>query len=134
MNTHYGVLVFGGDPAGEHPDEELRGQAPRMELLCSGPEEFCWKAVSRWTAKKPLRMWETAEVLARDPSVVRAEVHPINEATELLAEKASIDVATARTILLNALEMAKLELTGEVVDDDDLGPTLPGNHISGKEA
>lgn len=71
MNTNYAVIVFGGDPASEHPDEELRGSSPTMTFLAAGPEEFCWEAVERWTAKHPLRMWETAEVLARDPSVVR---------------------------------------------------------------
>lgn len=24
MNTHYAVIVFSGDPACEHPDEEIR--------------------------------------------------------------------------------------------------------------
>lgn len=134
MNTHYGVIVFGGDPAGEHPDVGLRGQAPRMEFLCSGPEEFCWEAVARWTAEKPLRMWETAEVLTRDPSVVRAEGSSLNATAELLAANSGVDVATARTILLSVLEMVKLEFIDKVVHDDDLGPTLPGNHTSGKEA
>lgn len=71
VNTHYGVLVFGGDPAGEHPDEVLRGQGPTMEFICAGPEEFCWAVLTRRTAEHPLRMWETAEVLARDISAVR---------------------------------------------------------------
>lgn len=71
VNTHYGVLVFGGDPAGEHPDEALRCRPPTIEFICTGPEEFCWVVLTRWTAQHPLRMWETAEVLARDVSAVR---------------------------------------------------------------
>ena len=72
MNTHYGVLTFSGDSADEHPDEELRGSGPRLEMIAQGPEEFCWDALAKWTAKHPLRLWEEAEVLARHPSVVRA--------------------------------------------------------------
>lgn len=71
MNTHYGVLVFSGDPAEEHPDQDLRGQPPLMTRIACGPEEFCWAALEAWTAKHPLRMWEDAEVLTRHPSVVR---------------------------------------------------------------
>lgn len=71
VNTHYGVIEFGGDPAAEHPDEELRGSGPTLTLICAGPEEFCWAALARWTAKRPLRLWETAEVVARDPALVR---------------------------------------------------------------
>ncbi len=70
-NTHYAVLAFSGDPAGEHPDPDLRGQCPSLTLIASGPEDFCWNAVVRWTADHPLRMWEEAEVLERHPSVVR---------------------------------------------------------------
>ena len=73
MNNHYAVIVFSGAPAGEHPDEELRGSGPRMELIAAGPEEFCWQALADWTAQHPLRMWEEAEVLARHPSVVRVQ-------------------------------------------------------------
>lgn len=69
-NTHYGVIVFGGDPDNEHPDEELRGSAPSLSYIASGGEEFCWQALARWTQGHPLRLWEEAEVLARDPSVV----------------------------------------------------------------
>lgn len=71
MNSHYAVLVFGGDPAGEHPDEELRGSGPAMTFIAAGPAEFCWEALGRWTGAHPLRLWETAEVLTRDPSTVR---------------------------------------------------------------
>lgn len=76
MNTHYAVVVFGGDPAAEHPDEELRGSGPRMEQIASGSEEHCWASIARWTAEHPLRMWETVEILARDPAVVREPVTP----------------------------------------------------------
>lgn len=66
MNTtHFAVIYFSGDPAGEHPDPDLHGHAPRMEIIAAGDEEFCWKALADWTASHPLRMWETAEVLAR---------------------------------------------------------------------
>lgn len=71
MITHYAVVMFGGDPASEHPDDDLRGEAPTMTLIAAGPEAFCWDAVAKRTASHPLRMWETVEVLARDPSVVR---------------------------------------------------------------
>jgi len=71
MNTHYAAIVFSGDPAGEHEDEELRGHAPSLTLLASGPEEFCWESARRWTARHPLRTWEEVEVLTRHPSVVR---------------------------------------------------------------
>lgn len=74
MNTHYAVIVFGGDPVGEHPDPELRGAAPSLTLVACGPEDFCWQALAEWTAGHPLRMWEDAEVLARHPTVVRDTV------------------------------------------------------------
>lgn len=72
MNTHYAVIEFSGDPAEEHPDEELRGHSPSLTMIACGPEEFCWDALAKWTVSHPLRMWETAEVLTRHPSVVRA--------------------------------------------------------------
>jgi hypothetical protein len=65
MNSHYAVVVFSGDPANEHPNEELRGHAPCMDLIACGDEAFCWDSLSRWTTTHPLRMWETAEVLVR---------------------------------------------------------------------
>ena len=74
MNTHYAVIVFSGDPAGEHEDEELRGSCPSMTLIGCGPEEFCWESLTRWTAAHPLRRWEEGEVLTRHPSVVRVPV------------------------------------------------------------
>lgn len=70
-NTHYGVIEFSGDPAEEHPDEELRGRGPSLQLIAAGPEDFCWDALTKWTEAHPLRMWETAEVVERHPSVVR---------------------------------------------------------------
>lgn len=69
-NTHYAVIVFSGDPASEHPDAELRGSHPTMQLLACGPERFCWDTLTTHTATVPLRQWETAEVLARDPATV----------------------------------------------------------------
>lgn len=71
MNTHFAVIHFSGDPAGEHPDETLRGSSPKLTLIAAGPERFCWDALNAWTAKNPLRMWETAEVVTRHPSAVR---------------------------------------------------------------
>ena len=71
MNTHYGVISFSGDPAGEHKDEALRGHGPSLALIACGPEEFCWAMLATWTALHPLRRWEEAEVLARHSSVVR---------------------------------------------------------------
>lgn len=69
MNTHYAVIVFSGDPSGEHPCPELNGSSPTMSMIASGNEEFCWNSIARWTAKNPLRMWEKAEILARHESV-----------------------------------------------------------------
>jgi hypothetical protein len=71
VNTHYAVISFSGDPGAEHPDPELRGLGPSLAFVAVGPEDFCWDALGRWTAKHPLRMWEEAEVLQRDPAVVR---------------------------------------------------------------
>jgi hypothetical protein len=72
MNTHYALILFSGDPDSEHPDPELNGRGPQAEFIAAGPEDFCWSALAQWTVKHPLRMWETAEVVARHPSVVRA--------------------------------------------------------------
>lgn len=69
MNTHYAVIAFSGDPAGEHNDDELRGAPPQLDLIACGPEQLCWDALTAWTEKHPLRMWEHAEVLARDPDL-----------------------------------------------------------------
>lgn len=71
MNTHYAVVTFSGDPAGEHPDPELNGKGPSLDMIACGSESFCWDAITKWTVKHPLRMWEAVEVLARHPSVVR---------------------------------------------------------------
>jgi hypothetical protein len=70
-NTHYALLLFSGDPGEEHPDDELRGLCPSTTLLAAGPEPYCWEAVLRWTEANPLRLWEHAEVVARDPNLVR---------------------------------------------------------------
>jgi hypothetical protein len=72
VNTHYAVVTFSGDPAGEHPDEELRGRAPHLSLVACGPEEFCWDSLTKWTERHPLRMWEEGEVLVRDPALAAA--------------------------------------------------------------
>lgn len=64
-NTHYGVVVFTGDPDEEHPNESLRGRCPHMELICAGTEEGCWAALNAWTMRHPLEQWQHAEVLAR---------------------------------------------------------------------
>ena len=70
--SHYAVIVFSGDPCSEHPDEDLRGSEPRMEFIAQGSAEFCWEALARWTDGHPLRMWEEAEVLARDLATATA--------------------------------------------------------------
>ena len=74
MNTHYALIMFSGDPANEHPDADLRGQAPSATFIAAGPEQFCWDSLTQWTAKHPLRMWEEAEVVERHSSVVRLPV------------------------------------------------------------
>ena len=73
MNTHFGLIAFSGDPASEHPDEELRGHAPSLELIAAGPEFFCWQQLEAWTTARPLRQWEWVEVVQRDPEVVLRE-------------------------------------------------------------
>lgn len=64
-NTHYGVIVFGGDFDGDHPDPLLRGREPHMELIGCGTEQDCWDAMAEWTNTFPLRRDEHAEVLTR---------------------------------------------------------------------
>jgi hypothetical protein len=79
VNTHYAVIYFSGDPDAEHPDEELRGESPHIELIWAGSEDFCWRALADWTTRRPLRLWERAEVLARthiekgDPNMTDTE-------------------------------------------------------------
>lgn len=73
MNTHYAVITFSGDPACEHDDPELNGSAPWMTLIAAGPEKFCWDALAAYTERHPLREWEEAEVVQRDPHVVRIQ-------------------------------------------------------------
>ena len=69
-NTHYAIVVFGGDPGGEHPDPELRGCGPQLTLIGSGSEEFCWSAITDWTSNHPLRQSEHAEVVAQSPQMI----------------------------------------------------------------
>lgn len=71
MNTHYAVVVFGGDFDNDHPDPKRRGLGPTLEMVGCGDEAFCWDAARSWTAAHPLGRDETVEVLARDPQVVR---------------------------------------------------------------
>ena len=71
MITHYAIIHFTGDPVDEHPDDELRGQAPSLTLIAAGPEEFCWQALNLWTTEHPLRQWEAGEVVQRDPAAVQ---------------------------------------------------------------
>jgi hypothetical protein len=75
-NTHYGAIVFSGDPACEHPEEELRGHRPSIDLIACGPEEFCWESLAAYTKAHPLRLWETAEVLARTVELDRVAIFP----------------------------------------------------------
>jgi hypothetical protein len=70
MNSHYAVVVFEGDPGGEHPDAELRGHGPRLTLIGSGSADFCWAVIASWTGRHPLRQWEHAEVVARSPEMI----------------------------------------------------------------
>lgn len=79
MNTHYGVVVFSGDPDGEHDDPDLNGHSPSIMLICSGSKQFCWDSMTTWTAKHPLRKWEYVEVLAKDSQVVGADWKAIAE-------------------------------------------------------
>lgn len=67
--THYAVVAFDGDFDGTHPDPELRGQHPQLQLIACGPADFCWDSVAGWTRTHPLRDGERVEVLARDPAV-----------------------------------------------------------------
>jgi hypothetical protein len=68
-NTHYAIVVFDGDPGGEHPDPELCGRGPHLTLIGSGSEDFCWSAITDWTGTHPLRHCEHAEVVARSPEM-----------------------------------------------------------------
>jgi hypothetical protein len=74
--THYAVVVFGGDPAGEHPDPDLRGRGPQLTLLGCGSADFCWSAIADWTSKHPLRPCEHAEVVARSPELIAEQPSP----------------------------------------------------------
>ena len=72
-NTHYGVIVFGGDFDNDHPDKSLRGGGPHLEMIACGPEEHCWDAIRDWTKVNPLRRDEHAEVLTRDATAVQEQ-------------------------------------------------------------
>ena len=69
-NTHYAVVSFSGDPSNEHPDPDLNGRGPHLDLIASGSEQFCWDALAAWTLKHPIREWQAAEVLERHATVV----------------------------------------------------------------
>lgn len=70
-NTHYGVVVFGGDFDNDHPDPTLRGQGPHLELIACGPKQHCWDALYDWEKAHPLRRNEHIEVLERAPAAVK---------------------------------------------------------------
>lgn len=63
--THFGVIHFLGDLDDEHPDPDLKGRGPHIEVIAAGGEDHCWRALAEWTVKHPLRLFESAEVLAR---------------------------------------------------------------------
>lgn len=64
--SHFAVIYFAGDPTDEHPDPELAGRPPSLELIACGSEDHCWEALAAWTLSHPLREGETAEVLTRE--------------------------------------------------------------------
>lgn len=70
MNTHYAVVAFIGDIGGMHPDPELAGVAPHLDLIAAGPEDFCWEAAANYTNRCPLQEGQSVEVLARNPAIV----------------------------------------------------------------
>lgn len=86
-NTHYAVVVFSGDPDGEHEADDLRGRGPLMDLIAGGSEEWCWKVIGEWTERHPLRKWEDVEVLARDPQRVADDASRAAFATSNPKEK-----------------------------------------------
>ncbi len=59
MNTHYGV-IYSSVP-------------PEMEVVASGPYEFCRAALNAWIDGHPLGEYERGEVLAREADMVAAE-------------------------------------------------------------
>lgn len=69
MNTHYAVIYFPGD-LGNHPDPELNGRGPHLDLIAAGPEDYCWEAAVKYTASHPLKQGQSIEVLARNPRLV----------------------------------------------------------------
>lgn len=69
-NTHYGLIMFGGDYDNDHPDPELRGTGPSAFFVASGDEAFCWDGLAQWTEHHPLGRDQRAEVVARDPAIL----------------------------------------------------------------
>lgn len=65
MQTHFAVIYHAGDPGADHPNPELRGRGPSLDLIAAGPEEHCWAALREWTTRHPLRRGESAEVVER---------------------------------------------------------------------
>lgn len=75
LNTHYALVVFSGDFAGDHPDPDLRGTGPSATLIAAGPSPHCWRAAAAWTERCPLRRDEAIEVVLRDLQLVVDERH-----------------------------------------------------------
>lgn len=61
-NTHYAVVI---------------GDYMEMTLVACGPEEFCKTALAEWLVVHPLSTYGEAEILARDPAIVRDPVEAI---------------------------------------------------------
>lgn len=75
MQTHFAVIYFDGDLSDDgHPAPDLRGRGPSLTLVAVGTELMCWQALDAWTKAHPLREGETAEILQRDPDLVRARM------------------------------------------------------------
>lgn len=72
--THYGVIIFDGDPGDTHPNPRFRGRPPYMLLAAGGSESWCWSALTALTREMPLVEGQHAEVLKRDPLVAEAEL------------------------------------------------------------
>ena len=87
MNTHYGVIHFNGDYDDNHPDPELRGAAPNLELIAAGDEQFCWDSLNKWIKRRPLQRGQTVEVLARDPIIATQEQHRSDAYRESLTQE-----------------------------------------------
>lgn len=70
-NTHYAVITTSVPPA--------------MQLIASGPEDFCRGALSGWVAKYPLGEYDEAEVLARVDQPLRTR-HTTSTGTTITIE------------------------------------------------